>query len=104
VEQSRHERAAGAAIQRTLEDGRLGPPCGYIGLTVAIVGLIVMSLGSTQWVLAVGVIMWLTAAAVTLSGFLWSRHELPEPRPRFWSMRLMLIHDTVHARSSTQRS
>ena len=72
---------------------------GYVGLSVAITGLIVMSLGSTLWVLAVGMIMWLAAAAVTLTGFFWSRHELSEPRPGYWSMRLMLIRDTVHARA-----
>jgi hypothetical protein len=77
---------------------------GYVGLAVAIAGLIVMSLGSTPWVLAVGVIIWLAAAAVTLAGFFWSRHELPEPRPGYWSMRFMLVHDTVHAQSSAQRS
>ncbi len=77
---------------------------GYVGLAVAIAGLIVMSLGSTPWVLGVGVIIWLAAAAVTLAGFSWSRHELPEPRPGYWSMRFMLIHDTVHARPSAQRS
>ena len=77
---------------------------GYVGLAVAIAGLIVMSLGSTPWVLAVGVLIWLAAAAVTLTGFFWSRHELPEPRPGYWSMRFMLIHDTVHARSSAQQS
>ena len=77
---------------------------GYVGLAVAIAGLIAMSLGHTPWVLAVGVIIWLAAAAVTLAGFFWCRYELPEPRPGYWSMRFMLIHDTVHARSSAQRS
>ena len=77
---------------------------GYVGLAVAIAGLIVMSSGSTPWVLAVGVIIWLAAAAVTLTGFFWSRNELPGPRPGYWSMRFMLIHDTVHARSPAQRS
>jgi hypothetical protein len=77
---------------------------GYVGLAVAITGLIVMSTGSTPWVLAAGVIIWLAAEAVTLTGFFWSRHELPEPRPGYWSMRFMLIHDTVHARSSAERS
>jgi hypothetical protein len=77
---------------------------GYVGLAVAIAGLIVMSLGSTTWVLAVGVAIWLASVVVTFTGFFWSRHELPEPRPGLWSMRLMLIHDTVHARSSAQRS
>jgi hypothetical protein len=77
---------------------------GYVGLTVGIAGLIAMSLGSTSWVLAVGVIIWLAAAAVTLAGVFRSRHELHEPRPGYWSMRFMLIHDTVHARTSAQRS
>ncbi len=77
---------------------------GYVGLAVAITGVIVMSLGLTRWVLPVGVIIWLAAAAVTLAGFFWSRHDLPEPRPGYWSMRFMLIHDTVHARSSAQRA
>jgi hypothetical protein len=77
---------------------------GFGGLAVAIAGLIVMTTGSTPWVLAAGVFIWLVAAAVTLSGFFSARHELPEPRPGFWSMRFMLIHDTVHARSSARRS
>jgi hypothetical protein len=93
---------------------------GCFGLAIAIAGLIVMSSGSTPWVLAIGVIIWAAAAAaaasaaaasaaaasaaVTLAGFFRSRHELPEPRPGYWSMRFMLIHDTVHARSSAQRS
>jgi hypothetical protein len=77
---------------------------GYVGLAVAIAGVIVMSSGSTAWLLAVGVIIWLAAAAATLTGFFRSRHELPEPRPGYWSMRFMLIHDTVHARSSAQQS
>ena len=77
---------------------------GYVGLAVAATGLVAMWFGSSPWVLAVGMVVWLAAAAVTLAGFLWSRHELPEPRPTFWSMRFMLIHDTVHARSSARRS
>ena len=73
---------------------------GYLALIVAVAGIIVMVTGSTPWVLATGVILWLACAAVTLTGFLWARHELPEPRPGLWSMRLMLIHDTVHAQPS----
>jgi hypothetical protein len=72
---------------------------GYVGLVVAIAGLIVLLSGSTPWILAVGLIIWLATVVVTLTGFLWTRHDLPEPRPRLWSMRFMLIHDTVHARS-----
>jgi hypothetical protein len=77
---------------------------GYLALAVAIAGIIVMSSGSTPWVLAVGVIGWLAAAAVTLTGVVRARHELPEPLPGYWSMRFMLIHDSVHARSPAQRS
>jgi len=77
---------------------------GYAGLVVALAGLIVISLGYTPWVLAIGVFIWLAAEAVTLAGFFWTRHELPEPRPGYWSMRFMLIGDTVHARSSAQPS
>jgi uncharacterized membrane protein YdbT with pleckstrin-like domain len=71
---------------------------GYLGLAVAIAGLIALAFGSTPWVLAIGVITWLATVPVTLTGFFSARHELPEPRPRLWSMRLMLIHDSVHAR------
>jgi hypothetical protein len=77
---------------------------GYVGLAVGIAGIIVMSSGSTPWILAAGVFIWVAAAAVTLAGFFLSRHELPEPRPGYWSMRFMLIRDTLHTRSSTQRS
>ncbi len=67
---------------------------GYLALALTIVGIIVMSSGSTPWVLAVGVIIWLIAAAVTLIGVFGARSELPEPRPGFWPMRWMLLHDT----------
>lgn len=77
---------------------------GYVGLTLAIAGLIVLLSGGTPWILAVGMTIWLAVVVVTLTGFLWARNELPAPRPRLWSMRFMLIHDTVHARSSAQRS
>jgi hypothetical protein len=50
------------------------------------------------------VIIWLAAAVVTLTGFFWARHELLEPRPGYWSMRFMLIRDTVRSRWSAQRS
>ncbi len=73
---------------------------GYGGLIVAIAGLVVLSTGSTPWILAVGMVIWLTAAIVLAVGFLRTLHELPEPRPGFWSMRFKLIHDTVHARPS----
>jgi hypothetical protein len=76
---------------------------GYVGLAVAVAGLIAMSLGSTPWVLAVGVIVWLAAAPVTLAGVFWSRRQLPEPRPGYWSMRFMLLRDSVRALSSAEQ-
>ena len=72
---------------------------GYAGLATALVGLVLVAVGSTPWVLAAGVITWLAAAAVTLTGFLATRRRLASPRPTLWSMRLMLIHDSVHART-----
>jgi hypothetical protein len=77
---------------------------GYAGLAVGIVGVIALATGSTPWVLAVGVVIWLAAAAATLTGVVRARQELPEPRPGWWSMRFMLIRDTVHARSTAARS
>jgi len=78
---------------------------GYVALVVALVGLIVKASGSTPWVLAVGVIGWLVAAVLIATGFLLARQELLEPRPGFWSMRLMLLHDSVHpAISASGRS
>jgi len=77
---------------------------GFVGLAVAGAGLGALLSGSTPWVLATGVVSWLVAAAVTLTGFLWARHQLSEPRPGYWSMRFMLIHDSVHARPSAQPS
>lgn len=73
---------------------------GFGGLAVALAGLIMFLTGSTPWVLAGGIIIWLAAAAVTLTGFMRAHHELPEPRPGFWPMRFILINDAVHARPS----
>lgn len=73
---------------------------GYLGLIVTIAGVIVLSAGSTPWLLAVGVLVWLACAAVTLTGVVRAWHDLSEPRPGFWPVRFMLIRDTVHARSS----
>ncbi len=77
---------------------------GCVALAVALAGLIVLLSGSTPWVLAVGVVGWLVAAVVMTTGFVWARHLLAMPRPGFWSMRLMLIHDTAHTRSSARPS
>jgi hypothetical protein len=73
---------------------------GFVGLVLVFAGLLLTVTGSSSWVLAVGMIIWLSAAVVTAAGFLLSRRELPDPQPDFWSLRLALLHDTVHARSS----
>jgi hypothetical protein len=71
---------------------------GYVGLVIAAAGLVVLLAGSTPSVLAIGVIVWLATVPVTLTGFMRARHELPEPRPTLWSMRMALVHDSAHAR------
>jgi hypothetical protein len=77
---------------------------GYLGLALAIVGIVVGPSGSTPWALAFGVCTWLAAAAVTVTGLLAARHQLPEPRPGLWSMRFMLVHDSIHRASSAAGS
>lgn len=72
---------------------------GYVGLAIAISGLITLAFGSTPWILASGMFNWLATVPVTLTGFLWARRGLAEPRPRLWSMRMLLIHDSVHTLS-----
>ena len=67
---------------------------GYVGLVVAGAGLIVTLTGGTSWILAVGMIIWLSTVVVTLTGFLLARGELAEPRPTLWSMRVRLIRDS----------
>ena len=54
---------------------------GFLGLAVAIAGIIVMSSGSTPWVLGAGVLIWLVAAAVTLAGVFGARRSFPTRDP-----------------------
>ena len=74
---------------------------GFFAVVTILVGVIVLSSGGTPWVLAVGVICWLACAVVIAIGFLQALHDLPEPRPGFWSMRRMIIHDAVGLRVRT---
>ncbi|MGO9855849.1 MAG: hypothetical protein ACLPYY_12505 [Acidimicrobiales bacterium] len=74
---------------------------GFLAVGTILVGVVVLSSGGTPWVLAAGVILWLACAAVVLTGLLQARHDLPEPRPGFWSMRWMIIHDSVGLRVRT---
>jgi hypothetical protein len=88
LQQNRHWRMAVRALR-----------VGYAGLAIMVAGLIVVAFGSTPWLLAIGMFIWLPAAAVTLTGILWAYQELPEPRPGYWPLRFTLIRDTVHART-----
>jgi hypothetical protein len=72
---------------------------GYVALATAIVGLVVMIAGASPLVLAVGVCTWLVCVAIILINFLLARHELGAERPRLWSLRMMLVKDTVPTRS-----
>ena len=74
---------------------------GLLAIATIVVGAIVLSSGGTPWVLAAGVIFWLVCAVVIATGFLLTLHDLPEPRPGFWSMRWMIIHDAVGLRVRT---
>jgi hypothetical protein len=77
---------------------------GFAALAVAVVGVIVMVTTSNPWVLAAGVVGWLGVAVVTVTFVFRARNELSEPRPGLWPMRFMLLRDTIHAKSSAQRS
>jgi hypothetical protein len=77
---------------------------GYLGLIVVLAGVVVLSSGSTPWVLVAGVFIWLGAATITLTGFFRARHELPDPKPGYWPMRWMLLRDTFRSRSSADPS
>ena len=74
---------------------------GFVAIATIAVGLIVWSLGGTPWVLASGVIFWLACAVVIATGFLLTLHDLPKPRPGFWTMRWTIIHDAVGLRVHT---
>jgi hypothetical protein len=75
---------------------------GYVGLVIALAGLVLRVTGSDSWLLAAGVILWLVTVAVTLTGFVLTRKRLGEPKPTLWSMRMMLLHDSVHGVSPTR--
>jgi hypothetical protein len=71
---------------------------GFLAIATILVGLLVLWSGGTPWVLATGVIFWLLCAVVIATGFVLTLHDLPEPRPGFWSMRWEIIHDAVGLR------
>jgi hypothetical protein len=72
----------------------------YVALVVVIVGIVMSASAGTSAVLAVGVVLWLVTAVTTAVCFMRARAQLPEPRPGFVAIRLMLLHDSVHRGSS----
>jgi hypothetical protein len=72
----------------------------YVALVVVIVGIVVNASGGTSVVLALGVVLWLVTAITAAVCFMRARAQLPEPRPGFVAIRSMLLHDSVHRRSS----
>jgi hypothetical protein len=71
---------------------------GFAAIATIAVGLVVLTSGGTPWVLAAGVLFWLACAVVIAAGFLLTLHDLPLPRPGFWSMRWTIIRDAVGLR------
>lgn len=68
---------------------------GYLALVMVLAGVVVLRRWSDPWVLVVGVVGWLVAAAVTVTGVLRAHRELRAPRPGLWSLRFMVLRDTV---------
>jgi hypothetical protein len=93
LQHSRHWRTAVWALR-----------VGGLGLAIVLVGVVLVVSGSTAVVLAVGVVIWFACAIVTVTGVVRARRELPEPRPGYWPMRFMIIHDATHPRPSTRVS
>ena len=71
---------------------------GYVALAVAFADFVVLLVGSTPWVLAAGMCTWLVCVAIVLFNFLRARSELGEARPKLWSLRVLLVKDTMPAR------
>ena len=69
---------------------------GYVALAMAAVGLLLLALGETPWLLAAGVVAWLMCAATLVFGLLWTLNSLDDQRPGFWAMRVRLLGDSVH--------
>lgn len=68
---------------------------GYAALAVVAIGLVLVATGSTPWVLAIGMAIWLVAAIITALELMRGRYDLPEPRPGFWAIRLMLLREST---------
>ena len=70
---------------------------GYVALISVIVGVAIMAITGSRFLLGAGVVLWLCAAAVSITCVLRTRRSIPEPKPDFWTLRLTLVDDSAHA-------
>jgi hypothetical protein len=72
-----------------------------LGLFVAVGGFItrVWSTDTGLTILAVGVGVYLVGVVVVYTGFIPAIRALPKPRPSFWKLRRVLMHDALHTRA-----
>ena len=71
------------------------------GLFLAVGGLVirVWSTDTGLTILAVGVGVYLVGVVVVYTGFIPAIRALPKPRPSFWKLRRVLMHDALHTRA-----
>lgn len=72
----------------------------FIAITFAVVGILLHSVagGPFLYMTAVGMIVYLVALVIVLSGMLPGYFSLEKPRPRFWNMRMALVKDCFRSR------
>ena len=69
----------------------------YVALISVIVGVAILASTGSRFLLGAGVVLWLCAAAVSITCVLRTRRSIPEPKPDFWTLRLTLVDDSAHA-------
>ena len=70
---------------------------GYVALISVIVGVAILASTGSRFLLGAGVVLWLCAAAVSITCVVRTRRSIPEPKPDFWTLRLTLVDDSAHA-------
>ncbi len=72
-----------------------------LGLFVAVGGLVtsVWSTDTGSTILAVGVVVYLVGVVAVYIGFIPAIRALSKPRPSFWKLRRVLMHDALHTRA-----
>ena len=73
------------------------------GLAVVVAGIVALpwSTGTGQAIVAVGIGIYLVGVVITVLGIILVYREVPPPRPNFIQLRWSLLHDAVHARSTS---